>query len=118
MAALFLTTDLLYSSKITTAARQMGRELAMVGSADEAVRRASLEPAPLVLVDLGTRGLDVADLVNRLRALPEPPKAIVGFGAHVNASQLEGAASGGCDLVLTRGQLHANTAAVLAKYLA
>lgn len=104
---LIVSDDLAVSSKIAAAARQAGVDNATAMSVAAAVERCRETAPSLVLVDLSTRGLEMATLVPNLRAASERPTRIVAFGPHVHEGLLSAAREAGCDEVLTRGKLHA-----------
>ena len=80
MSVVFFTNDLLFSSRVTSVATQRSIELSVLSDADELVERASIVPVKVILLDLGTSGLDPAHLVPQLRKLTPPPRAIIAFG--------------------------------------
>ena len=125
MNVLLLSSDLTVTSMVEGAARQSGLALASFGNStalrDRAkeilggAKPAALHPsAPLVIVDLSTTNLDVAALVKSLAELADEPPAVWAFGPHVHENRLEAARRAGCQLVLTRGQFHAQIAQRLA----
>jgi CheY-like chemotaxis protein len=70
-----------------------------------------------VLVDLTTPGLDVRELIAKLRAGERPP-SVVAYAPHVHEQTLAAAAEAGCDLVLTRGQFNGQIDGLLERFLA
>lgn len=116
MTAWILTADLMFSSKLTAAARQAGGTLRMAMSTAALLENLAAEPARLVLLDLTTPGLDPAVLVPRIREVV-PDAAVLAFGPHVHEDKLAAASAAGCDAVLTRGQLNAGADGLLARYL-
>ena len=117
MPGVFLTSDLLFSSKVTGAATARGLNLEIVSSSAELLAMVSAEAAEFVLLDLSTAGLEPGDLVDRLRRLARPPRAIVAFAPHVHKAKLDAAREAGCNLVLSRGQLSRQVDQLLADYL-
>jgi CheY-like chemotaxis protein len=120
MFGLFLTADLLFSSKILGVASARGWTLSMVRSEQELLQRAaeSASDLSLVLLDLTFPGLDVQELVKQIRQQDPMPKAIVAFGPHVRADLLGAAEQAGCSEVLTNGQLSSRAEQVLETYFA
>jgi CheY-like chemotaxis protein len=116
MSAVLLSTDLLGMSKITGAAQRAGCALATAASAADLMARIAAAPARMVVIDLSTTRLDLAALVRDLRALPEPPVAVLAFGPHVHEERLQSARDAGCDAVLSRGQFHATADAIFGQY--
>ena len=54
MSIVFVTKDLLFSSRVTSVATQRSIELSVLADADELVERASTIPVKVILLDLGT----------------------------------------------------------------
>src|SRR5690242_17766779 len=117
MSSFLLSSDLTFPSQVTGAAQQLGLQLELAMSVPALLDKAAAAQAKTVILDLSTGGLNPADVVSKLRALPQPPQAIVAFGPHVQEERLEAARQAGCDLVLTRGQFHARMGDVLREYL-
>lgn len=115
MSILFLTNDLIFSSRVSAAALARGVELQLVGSAAAVVENASAQAVKLVIVDLGTPGLDVRALAVSLRQLtPSPP--LIAYAPHVHESKLAAAVEAGCDQVLSRGQFNHHFEQILSRY--
>jgi CheY-like chemotaxis protein len=118
MAVVLLSGDLMGASRIEGAARMVGVDYQMVGSADAAIDCCAAKPVALVMVDLATAGMDVAALVERLQGRSSNVPAIVAYGPHVHEAVLEAAKQAGCDQVLSRGQFMSQAAAIIAHYAA
>lgn len=102
-----ITADLACVSAVTGAAARTGAELRTalgVGAVEEQL--AGTPPPSLVLVDLSTPTLRIAELLPRLRA-GAPRARVIAFGPHVHTGLLASAREAGCDLVVSRGELHA-----------
>ena len=103
-----LTSDLMFGSQMSAAARSAGATLATLGSADGLVESLSGEQEGcLVVLDMtcGAAKKDVAGLVVGIRAAHDSAR-IVAFGPHVQESLLTAATDAGCDIVMTRGKFH------------
>src|SRR6266700_1765892 len=100
--ALLLSDDLIFTSRIAGTARALGLSIRQARSVD-VLEQLARELAPAcVLVDLNFPGLDVPDMIARLRgACPRVPRR-GGCGSHVDAASLKAARSAGCDVVLPR----------------
>lgn len=114
MDALLLSADLRVSSTVSGAAARCGVACETAMSCRAASDKAAALAPRLVVIDLGTPGLDIAAFVAALRALPEPPRRIVAFGPHVHEAKLAAARAAGCDDVLSRGRFHADVDSILA----
>lgn len=118
MPVIYLTTDLMFYSRVVGAARLLGRPLAVVPTAAALIERCTADAVALVLVDLSLPRLDIADLATKLRALPNPPKAIVAYAPHVHEEKHAAATAAGCTEVLSRGQFSGQIERILGQYLA
>ena len=116
MSALFLTNDLLFSSKVSGAAAAHKLPLEIAMSVPKLLDRAAAPGVQLVILDLAFHGCDPAQLVPQLRQLA-PAAKIIAYGPHVQDAQLLAAQSAGCDEVLTRGQFSMEAAGILRRYL-
>jgi CheY-like chemotaxis protein len=117
MSALYLTSDLIFFSRLAGVADRRGWRLETVSDVESLLASAAAEPRRLIILDLGMAGLDPIDLVARLRRLPSPPSAVIAYASHVHESLLAAAHQAGCDQVLSRGQLHAQAERILERYL-
>jgi CheY-like chemotaxis protein len=113
-----LTSDLTVASMVRGAAERVGARSAMALDVDSLVRRLQEAAGPaLVLVNLETRGLEIAPLMARIAALETRPLAVIAFGPHVHEAKLQAARDAGCDKVLTKGGFHAQAAELIASYI-
>jgi CheY-like chemotaxis protein len=110
-----LSGDLMFSSRVTGAAKAQGVQVAAVANAAALVERLDADTR-LVMLDLGSPGLDPAECVRSIRA-QAPQVKIVAYAPHVHEQRLAAAAAAGCDEVLTRGQFNAGIGPLLARYL-
>lgn len=108
----FLTNDLMFSSRVTGAGQRLGMPVTVVPSAERAMAVCNQDQVRLVLVDLTLPALDMGPLVAELKATHSAPK-ILAYGPHVHKNQLTAAQQAGCDRVLTRGQFNAQMDALL-----
>jgi len=117
MLIAFLTTDLVFPSRVAGAAAKIGAR--METAASEPALLTKVETAEtLVLLDLTTSGIDPAQLVTKLKSQSPPPRAVIAFGPHVHEAKLEAARTAGCDLVLSRGQFDAQIGTILEQFAA
>ena len=70
----------------------------------------------LVIIDLSLPRLDLRELIVGLRALPNPPRTIVGFAPHVQEAALLAAQQAGCDVVMPRAAFSQNLPNLLRRY--
>jgi DNA-binding NarL/FixJ family response regulator len=103
-AVLFLSSDLMFSSRVVGAAQTLGVPVQMV--ADPFALPEKIEAdCRLVMIDLSLDGLNLPAAVRAIRSAA-PQARVVAYGAHVDEAALADASEAGCDVVLTRGQFH------------
>ncbi|HZZ29426.1 MAG TPA: hypothetical protein VFE46_15620 [Pirellulales bacterium] len=115
MSIAFLTSDLVFPSRVAGVAQQLGWQMFTAATADALLEKMTTEAAVVVILDLNTPQVDPATLVPCLKALPIPPRAIIAFGPHVHEAKLAAAQAAGCNFVLTRGQFDAQMQSLLAQ---
>ena len=103
MGAILLSSDLMLLSVAQGAADRHGVVLVAASGAEQAIESCGEDGTRLVVIDLRLPGLDVADLVARVRSA-KPQAAVVACGPHVHTQSLAAATAAGCDAVFTRGE--------------
>lgn len=109
MHVLYLTKDLIFSSRVCSLARAAGITIDVSSSIDASLTKGD---TALVIIDLGLPQLDIAAAVCQLRETARDVK-IMAYGPHVDAAMLAAAERAGCDLVLPRSQFDQQIAAIL-----
>jgi DNA-binding NarL/FixJ family response regulator len=116
--ALLLSDDLLFTSRITGTARDLGLVVKVGRSAEALLNLARQQTPRCVLVDLSHPGLVLADLLRQLGEVCTPLPRLVAYGSHVDAETLRAARAAGCDPVLPRSQFVAELPRALPGWLA
>ncbi len=101
---LLLSDDLLFISRVTGTARDLGLEVRSARSADAVAELAEKQCPTCVIVDLANPGLVIAELIERLRQTCTPMPRVVAYGSHVDTATLRAARDAGCDVVLPRSK--------------
>ncbi|MBW3542415.1 MAG: hypothetical protein KY476_19290 [Planctomycetes bacterium] len=107
----YLTRDLVFSSRAGAAGAQTGCRVQVVGNEEAALQRAADPDCRLIILDLGTPGLDVASFVAALPPEKRPP--VIAYDSHINEARLQSARDAGCDEVLSRGRFDATLPQIL-----
>ncbi len=102
MSVLFLSSDLVFSSRLASAGQRLGITVSAVSSIEAAVARMQGEAVKLVILDLATVNIDPATAVPTMREAAKGVR-IVAYAPHVHEAKLDTARAAGCDEVLTRG---------------
>ena len=100
---LLLSRDLIFTSKITSTARALGRRVLVAGNSALAASMIEQWSPKLVFVDLAAGDLVAPEALIAFRALaPETP--FVAFGSHVDTASLDAATAAGCEEVMPRSK--------------
>jgi DNA-binding NarL/FixJ family response regulator len=108
---LFLSSDLMFSSRVGEAAKQFNLEMVLAPNAATFSDKITAD-CGLVLLDLSLDGLNLPAVVRAVKTAA-PQAKVVAFGAHVDRAALADAGEAGCDLVLTRNQFNQQYAELL-----
>jgi CheY-like chemotaxis protein len=95
--------DLIFSIKISTAAKALGVDIYFERSAEQVVPRVREKQPSLVILDLNSAKLRPMDVIAAMKADPEL-QAIetLGYVSHVDTFTIEAARAAGIDQVLAR----------------
>ena len=108
---LFLSSDLMFSSRVGSAAKQLSVAMVLVPNVASLPEKITAD-CRLVLIDLTVDGLNLPAVVKVVKTAA-PQAKVVAFGAHVDRAALADASEAGCDLVLTRNQFNQQYAELL-----
>ena len=114
---LLLSDDLMFSSRITGTARDLGLTVKGARSADVLENLARQQAPSCVLVDLANPGLKIGDLLGRLREVCPWMPRVVAYGSHVDTATLRAAREAGCNIVLPRSKFVEELPRALAGWL-
>jgi CheY-like chemotaxis protein len=111
---LAVVDDLMFTSKIKTAARQLGVDVTFARSSDAALSSMRTSAPALVILDLNNPRTDPLGTVAVMKGDPAL-KSIptVGFVSHVQADLIEAARAAGVDDVLARSAFTARLSEIL-----
>jgi DNA-binding NarL/FixJ family response regulator len=118
MPALALISDLVVQSQVSGAATRAGTTVEVVASAEALLAKAETMQPNLVILDLSHAGLDPGQLLPLLKERIPQGATTLAFGPHVHHERLRAATDAGCDLVISRGQFHAQAEEILRRYAA
>jgi DNA-binding NarL/FixJ family response regulator len=106
MQVLLLSRDLLVLSQVQGAAERAGAGLEVAGDGAITAAKCGTRMIDLVVVDLSTPSLQIAELMAAIHQTSPPPR-VCAFAPHVQEEKLNAARMAGCDEVVARGQLQA-----------
>jgi ActR/RegA family two-component response regulator len=117
MSGLLLSDDLMFTSRVTGTARDLGLRVSPVRSVTSLLDAAHKQAPACVIVDLALAGKDLTALMAGMNDLPRRPR-IVAYGSHVDTTSLQAARTAGCDVVLPRSKFVEDLSTALPNWLA
>jgi CheY-like chemotaxis protein len=111
-----LCDDMMFASRITGTAAGLGLTCKAVRSQEAAESEVSQQPAACLIIDLANPGLQIADLLARLRPEGTDTPFVVAFGSHVDSDTLNAARAAGCDVVVPRSKFVSELPSALARW--
>ncbi|SRR5579884_1710217 len=102
--ALLLSDDLMFTSRITGTARDLGLMVKVARTPEVLLSLARQQTPRCVLLDLANPGLVLADFLRQLAEVCNPLPRLVAYGSHVDTETLRAARAAGCDPVLPRSK--------------
>jgi CheY-like chemotaxis protein len=115
---LLLSRDLIFTSKVTSTARALGRRVLVAGDANLAATLIEQWRPLVVFVDLAAGALTEPAVLLALRSVSGRATPFVAFGSHVETDRLAAAAAAGCDPVLPRSRFTTELPELIGRYLA
>jgi CheY-like chemotaxis protein len=113
---LLLSCDLIFTSKVTGTARELGHRVLVAGNPALAAAMIEQWRPKVVYLDLTAGELASAPAVMAYRKVAGPGTTFVAFGPHVETAALEAARAAGCDEVLTRSKFSAELPALIRRH--
>lgn len=115
---LAILDDLMFTSKIKSAAAHLGVPISFARTADAALAGMRTSPPKLVILDLNNPRTDPLGTVGKMKADPLLSSVpIVGFASHVQTDVIEAARKAGVDDVLARSAFTQHLPEILARAL-
>jgi len=109
--ALLISTDLIFTSKITGTANALGLQVDVLGNSALLKDRVTAEEYECLIVDLAFPNVNPAELIAALHNTSV--RKTIAFGAHVNARLLTLASEAGFSEVMPRSKFDATLADIL-----
>jgi PleD family two-component response regulator len=113
---LCVVDDLMFTSKISAAAKAVQANVAFERNPQNVVARIRAERPSLVIFDLNSARLKPLDTIAAIKADPElQATRTVGYVSHVQGDLIAAARQAGCDEVLARSAFTAKLGEILAR---
>ncbi len=107
-----LTSGLMATSALAATARNIGVDVNLAMNDRKLMKLLATEPVKLVIVDLQTKGLNVAELVSQVREVSDV--RMIAYAQHVYEDLILEAQQLDFETVMTRGQFTRELANILA----
>jgi CheY-like chemotaxis protein len=117
-AGLLLSRDLIFTTKVTGTARELGHRVLVAGNVALASAMIEQWHPRVVFVDLSAGDLASVPAIIAYRKLAPAGTPFVAFGSHVDTEALAAARSAGCDPVLPRSKFTMELAELIRRYFA
>jgi CheY-like chemotaxis protein len=111
-----LSRDLIFTTKITGTARELGHLVLSAGNSALAAEMIAEQSPKVVFVDLTAGDLVSVPALLAYRQASAPGTPFVAFGPHVETAAFEAAHAAGCDPVLPRSKFSAELPALIRRY--
>jgi CheY-like chemotaxis protein len=113
---LVVVDDLLFRSKISTAAKGVGATIAAATSGEAAIARAREVKPSLIILDLDSARIQPLDVLRQLAADPDLARIpTLGFVSHVHTERIREARTLGIGEVLARSAFAASLPEILSR---
>lgn len=114
---LLLSRDLIFTSKVTGTARELGHRVMVAGSPSLAASMIEQWRPKVVFVDLAAGDLVSPPALMAYQKAAGPGTPFVAFGSHVDTAALAAARAAGCDPVMPRSKFSAELPDLVRRYL-
>ncbi|MCL6546386.1 MAG: response regulator [Bryobacteraceae bacterium] len=113
---LALVSDLLFTVKITDAAKRAGMQAEFVKSEKELFEKLHSKPA-LIILDLNFTGVQPLKLISKLKHNPDlKDTSLLAYVSHVDGELKQKAHEIGCDMVMARSAFSQNLPMILKRH--
>jgi hypothetical protein len=113
---ILLSRDLIFTSKVTGTARDLGYRVLVAGNRSLALAMIEQWRPRVVFVDLAAGALVAPGALVAYQRLAGPGTAFVAFGSHVDTDALAAARAAGCAAVMPRSKFSAELPALIRRY--
>jgi DNA-binding response OmpR family regulator len=109
-----LPADLIFGARIRATAESVGANVIIAKNPEDMLSKAAEPGVRLMILDLDRRGLNITDMIGRLKATSNAP--ILAYVSHVREDAIREAKQAGADRVIARGAFAKQLADLLKIY--
>lgn len=115
-AGLLLSRDLIFTSKVTGTARELGHKVMVAGNTALASAMIEQWRPKVVFVDLAAGDLVSTPALIAFKKAAGESTPFLAFGSHVDVAALDAARAAGCDPVMPRSKFSAELPEIIRRY--
>jgi DNA-binding NarL/FixJ family response regulator len=101
---ILISRDLIFTSKITGTARELGCRILVAGDEESALSMIQCHKPRVVLIDLAAKEMTASQQLTGYLEAGGSNATFLAFGPHVDAEALQAAERAGCDSVMARSK--------------
>ena len=114
---LAVVDDLLFTVKISDAAKRVGLEVEFLKSERDVLDKAAHEKPLLIILDLNNNSVEPLDLISKLKAHGDLKKiSLIGYLSHVQGELKQKAHEAGANIVMARSAFSQNLQQILKRH--
>ena len=114
---LAVVDDLLFTVKISDAAKRVGLDVEFLKSEHDVVQKATDDKPLLIIVDLNNNSIDALSLISKLKNDGDLKKiSLIGYLSHVQGELKQQAHEAGANIVMARSAFSQNLQQILKRH--
>ncbi len=114
---LAVVDDLLFTVKISDAAKRAGLEVEFLKSEQDVIQKAAHDKPLLIILDLNNNSVDPLDLISKLKADGDLKRiSLIGYLSHVQGELKQKAHEAGANIVMARSAFSQNLQQILKRH--
>jgi CheY-like chemotaxis protein len=114
---LAVVDDLLFTVKISDAAKRVGLDVQFLKSEHDVIEKATHEKPLLIILDLNNNSVDALDLISKLKGDGTLKRiSLIGYLSHVQGELKQKAHEAGANIVMARSAFSQNLQQILKRH--
>jgi PleD family two-component response regulator len=114
---LAVVDDLLFTVKISDAAKRTGLDVEFLKSAQDVIEKAAQDQPLLIILDLNNNSVDPLDLISKLKSNGDLKRiSLIGYLSHVQGELKQKAQEAGANIVMARSAFSQNLQQILKRH--
>ena len=114
---LAVVDDLLFTVKISDAAKRVGLDVEFLKSQHDVIQKATHDKPLLIIIDLNNNSVDALDLISKLKSDGDLKAiSLIGYLSHVQGELKQQAQEAGANIVMARSAFSQNLQQILKRH--